>query len=249
MLTTTLRRVRFRIQARHLPRIVTLKDFHPEGVRFEATTPSELHRIIARGYEPEYLGQMLGALAPDDIFFDVGANIGLVALNAARRCRTVAFEPDPTICSRLRCNLQLNPSVPIDVRQVAISDSNGSVELFTDGVDGTSPSLVHQRGERRTARVDAHALDTLLEGGTLPAPTVVKLDIEGAEILALRGATRLLNGADAPRLLFLEVHDSFLPGFGSSAAEVMALVTNAGYRNVRYKAQRSDQQHLILARG
>ena len=247
MITTTLRRIHFRIQARHLPRIVTLKDFDPHGVRFEATTASELHRIAARGYEPEYLGQMLSALAPDDVFFDVGANIGLVALNAARRCRTVAFEPDPEICSRLRRNRQLNPSAPIDIWQIAISDSDGSVELFTDGVDGTSPSLVHQRDERRAAHVDAHALDTLLDSGALPTPTVVKLDIEGAEILALRGATRLMNGAAAPRLLFLELHDSFLPGFGSSAAEVIALVTNAGYRNVRYEARRSDQQHLILA--
>jgi FkbM family methyltransferase len=49
----------------------------------------------------EYLRGMLATLRPDDILYDIGANVGLVALHAARRCRTVAFEPDPAFRARL----------------------------------------------------------------------------------------------------------------------------------------------------
>lgn len=245
---STLLKLRYRAWERQLPKVITLTDFDPQGVRFEALSVTELHRIVNCGYEPEYLARMLTAVKPDDVLYDIGANIGLVALHAASRCRTVAFEPDPGFVGRLHRNVELNPFPAIDVLPVAISDSNGTAILFTDGAEGNSPSLVHQRRENGSVEVKAHTLDALVEGGALPAPTVLKLDIEGAEILALRGARRLLHGQAPPRLLFLEVHDSFLPGFGSSADEVLALVGQAGYRSMMYEAKRADQRHLILGR-
>lgn len=86
-------------------------------------------------------------------------------------------------------------------------------------------ALRNQRGKKRTLDVGAPTIDSLRESGALPTPTVLKFDTERAEILALRGAARLLNGPSAPRMLFLEVHDSLLPCFGSSASEVLAIGT------------------------
>jgi len=240
--------LRHRAWERQLPKVFKLTDLDPRGVNFEATHLVERQRIVACGYEPEYLKAMLDALRPDDILYDVGANIGLVALHAARKCRTVAFEPDPAFRARLERNLQLNPGVSVELLPVAIGDSEGTATLFTDGVEGNSPSLVHQRGEKDAVEVRVQTLDTLVAGGTLPAPTVLKLDIEGAEVLALRGAKHLLYGPTAPRALFIEVHESFLPGFGSSTDEVMEFVLRAGYGKVQYETNRSDQQHLILER-
>ncbi len=242
-------KLRYRLLERRLPKVITLTDFDRRGVRFEAIGVAELHRIVNRGYEPDYLGGMLSELRPTDVLYDIGANIGLVCLHAASRCRTVAFEPDPGFHGRLRRNLELNPAMTVDVLRVAISDSDKPVTLFTDGSEGTSPSLIRQRGENDTVEVQGRTLDALVDDATLPAPTVLKLDIEGAEILALRGAERLLHGNAQPRLLFLEVHDSFLPGFGSSAEEVLTLVRGAGYGSVIYEATRADQRHLILAPG
>lgn len=247
MIKSLLDKLHFRVWARQLPKIVTLTDFDPDGLRFEAIGVTELHRILYRGDEQDYLDSMLNALHPDDVLYDIGANIGLVTLHAARRCRTVAFEPDPEFFSRLQRNLELNQAINAEVLPFAISDSDGTVSLFTDGADGNSPSLVHQRNESRTVDVQAYTLDTLVEGGTLPPPTVLKFDIEGAEVLALRGAKNLLQGPRAPRALFLEVHDAFLPAFGSSAEEVLGIVRRAGYETVLYEARRYDQQHLIVA--
>ena len=243
---SSLLKVRCRVWQRQLPKIITLTDYDPGGVRFEAIGATELRRIVNRGYEEEYLGRMLDALDRRDVLYDIGANIGLVALHAASRCRAVAFEPDPGFYGRLERNLELNPSAAIELLPIAISDSDGTVNLYTDGCEGTSPSLVRQRSERGTVVVQSYALDSIVERRELPAPTVLKLDIEGAEMLALQGAARLLHGEAPPRLLFLEVHDGFLPAFGSSAEEVLALVHGAGYQDVMYEATRADQRHLIL---
>lgn len=242
---STLAGLRHRAWKRRLPRVFTLTGLDPTGVKFEATNLGERQRIMTYGGELQYLRAMLATLRPDDILYDIGANIGLLALHAARECQTVAFEPDPAFFARLQRNLQLNPSIYVDLLPVAISDTDGTATLFTDGVEGNSPSLVHQRGEEDAVEVRVETLDALARGA-LPTPTVLKLDTEGAEVLALRGAKRLLRGPTAPRALFLEVHDSFLPAFGSSSEEVLALARGAGYGAVHYEARRANEQHLIL---
>lgn len=231
---------------RRLPMVTTLTNFDPAGVRFEISNLVESFRVLQHGGETEYTAAMLQDLRPDDVLFDVGANIGMVALHAAKICRTIAFEPDPSIQRRLKVNSELNPDRTFTLEPIAVSDADGSVVLYTDGDDGNSPSLVHQRGESGSVSVTARSLDSLMAEGRLPRPTVIKLDVEGAEILVLRGANRLLTGADRPRALFIEVHDTFLPGFGSSADEVNGLLKDFGYTNALYCAERGDQTHLIL---
>jgi FkbM family methyltransferase len=225
---------------------VALTDFDISGTRFEVGNLVEQFRVVDHGGESDYTAAMLRDLRPDDVLFDVGANIGLVALHAAKICRTVAFEPDPSFRRRLQVNTALNPERIFTLEPIAISDSDGDVVLYTDGEEGNSPSLVHQRGERGSVSVPARSLDSLLAEGRLPRPTVIKFDIEGAEILALRGAERLLTGSQRPRALFIEVHDTFLPGFGSSAGEVYSLLDEFGYTHAVYRACREDQTHLIL---
>jgi FkbM family methyltransferase len=240
------RRVDTFFYKRRLPTVVTLTEFEAAGVRFEVSNLTEHFRVVLHGGETEYTAAMLQDLRDDDVLFDIGANVGMVALHAAKICRTVAFEPDPSFQRRLAVNTALNPDRTFTLEPIAVSDTNGSVVLYTDGDEGNSPSLVHQRGENDSVSVSARSLDSLLAEGRLPRPTVVKLDVEGAEILVLRGAKQLLTGPGRPRALFIEVHDTFLPGFGSSADEVYALLDEFGYTSASYRSERWDQTHLIL---
>jgi FkbM family methyltransferase len=239
--------VKWRLIKRKLPFIKNLKDFEKSGVKFNVNNAIEHLRVVGHGGETEYTSAMLQNLRPNDILFDVGANVGMVALHAASICRTIAFEPDPLIRRRLEANAALNPDRTLEIEGIAISDSDGVVDLYTDGDAGNSPSLVHQRGERGRVSVSSRSIDSIIDEGTFPRPTVIKLDIEGAEILALRGATRLLASSNRPRALFIEVHNTFLPGFGSSAEEVLELLNGHGYTHTEYSAQRDDQLHLILS--
>jgi hypothetical protein len=102
-------RVREYFYKRRLPMVVTVTNFESAGVRFEISNLVETFRVVEHGGETEYTGAMLQDLRDDDVLFDVGANIGMVALHAAKICRTVAFEPDPSIQRRLNVNSALNP--------------------------------------------------------------------------------------------------------------------------------------------
>jgi FkbM family methyltransferase len=226
----------------------TLSALDEAGVTFEISNPVEYSRVRDYAGEQAYLSAMLSYLNEDDVLFDIGANVGLVSLHAARRCRVVAFEPDPSFRGRLELNLSLNPDIRIDVLPIAISDGDGSVTLYTDGAEGMSPSLRHQRDEKDEVTVQAQSLDSLVAENRLPAPTVLKIDIEGAEALALRGATSLLTSDDAPRALFLEIHPQLLGAFGASADDVMQFVESAGYTQRVYEAKRTTETHLILCR-
>jgi FkbM family methyltransferase len=239
--------IRRRLLKRGIPYVVTITEFDSSGVRFQMKSPTEYFRVISHGGETEYLTAMLGDLCRDDVLFDIGANIGMVSLHAAKICQTVAFEPDPSFRSRLSVNMGLNPGRAFALEPIAVSDTDSTVQLFTDGADGNSPSLV-RTDEGQSVTVPARSLDSLMAEGRLPQPTVIKLDIEGAEILALRGAKRLLTGPNRPRALFIEVHDTYLPGFGSSADEVHALLHEYGYTDDVYRTKRYDQTHLILHR-
>ncbi|ODR08512.1 FkbM family methyltransferase [Mycobacterium sherrisii] len=225
---------------------MTLTDFDASGVRFEVSNLTEHFRVVHHGGETEYTAAMLQNLRNDDVLFDLGANVGMVAIHAASICRTVAFEPDPGYRRRLYVNSALNPDRKFAVEPVAISDKDGSIVLYTDGDSGNSPSLVDERGERGQVTVTARSLDSLIAEGRLPRPTVIKLDIEGAEILALRGAKQLLTDPERPRALFIEIHSTFLPSFESSAEEVYSLLDEFGYTDVTYRAERGGQTHLIL---
>lgn len=147
-------------------------------------------------------------LRPGDHFVDGGANIGYFTLKAAQlvgeRGRVDAFEPQPDNRARLLKNIEVNKLVGrIDVHDVALSDRPGEVMIhfFTsgDGKNHGCSTIVPPEGAQtratavRTVRMDEH-----LRGTT---PRLVKLDIEGAEPLAVRGMTGLLQSPKPPAVI------------------------------------------------
>jgi FkbM family methyltransferase len=192
------------------------------------------------GGEKEFVRLILGELRPSDVLYDIGACVGLVTVHAARKgiC-TVAFEPDPSYRLRLEKNLRLNKLNDVKILEWAVSDRQGEATLFTDGVEGLSPSLV-EIGKRGSVKIRTDTIDNALERGDIRVPDVLKIDIEGAETLALRGMGRLLGSDKAPRTIFIETHPDFLPGFGSSELEVISLLCSFGYRK-SFKARISNR--------
>jgi hypothetical protein len=76
---------------------------------------------------------------------------------------------------------------------------------------------------------------------------IIKMDIEGAEGLALRGMSNLFSSPHPPRSLFVEIHPSFLRHFDASVEDVLNLIDSAGYRGV-YHTSRDEQEHYIFKR-
>ncbi len=233
---------------RWFPRVVTLRDLAGRPCRFRVTSEMERWRIISLGSEEEFLRGFLAEVRAGDMVFDVGSCLGLYAIPAAcAGAQVVAFEPDPSFRSALARNVELNKLTRcIRIVDWAVADSEGTTTLFTDGTTGPSPSLARV-GERGAVVVGTDSLDNAIRRGDLPMPDLVKMDIEGAEILALRGMTGLLTAPDAPRRLFVELHPVFLPRFGSCAEECTSLLASLGYETQSTHV-RADQVHCVYAR-
>jgi FkbM family methyltransferase len=243
----TKKRLKNKWQIIRPPRI-KLDQFIDEGCLFEITSKTERARIITYGEEAETLERFLSVITPNDVFFDVGSCLGLYAIHAALiGCRVYAFEPDPKYRKRLRKNIRINKlSRKIKILDWAVSNSPGYATLYTDGIDGNSPSL-REVGTRGRVVVKTNSLDNAIIKRKLPIPNVIKIDIEGAEILALRGMDDVLSSCNAPKFLFIEFHPDFLQNFNSSISECLNLVGSYGYKEI-YSKHRSNQIHYFFTK-
>ena len=153
----------------------------------------------------EYTKQRLfeRRVAAGDVVYDVGANVGFYTLLASVLVgptgQVVAVEPFPRNVSYLRRHLALNAVTNVTVIEGAAHDHCGVIGV-TDGPDSCQIRV----DEAGALRVRSFTLDDLTFHDGLPAPTAIKIDVEGAEGAVLRGARRLLT-ENGP-LIFLSTH-------------------------------------------
>jgi FkbM family methyltransferase len=239
-------------QPAQFPQQITVSDLTAEPLVFKVHYPVERGRIVRRASEVDQITKLLNMLKAEDVFYDIGANIGLYTIPAATvllKGRVVAFEPDAEFATHLQENIALNQLPNVVVKKWAITDYDGEVTLYSDGAAGFSPTLREQTNRDNAPQgvfsVPARSLDLALAAGDLPLPTVIKIDIEGAEGLCLRGAQRLLTGAlgARPRLVLLELHPEFLGAFGMDGAEIKAMFQEWQY-TVAWSDVRASQEHI-----
>jgi FkbM family methyltransferase len=216
------------------------------GIVFEITSKTERGRVSGYGGEVETIDKILAEIKPGDVFYDIGSCVGIYSLHAAKLgAKVIAFEPDPAYRKRLMRNIKINRlRKAIKVFDWAVSDKNGYATLYTDGVDGNSPSL-REEGSRYSINVQTKTIDSALANQEIMPPDIIKLDIEGAEALALVGMKGLLASSIAPRLLFVEFHPDFLPQFNSSLEECKSLIEKYGYHEIQ-SFGRNRQQHFFF---
>jgi FkbM family methyltransferase len=189
--------------------------------------------------DPFLLGMAARLVKPGMTVWDVGANVGLFTFAAAFAAgpagRVLAVEADDWLAELLRRSARTAPPAyaPVEVLAAAVSDVPGPVEFFiarrgrAGNHLGSVPGSTQTGGTREVRRVDAVTLDGLLDRS--PAPQVLKIDTEGAELLCLRGAGRLLR--EVRPVLLCEVGDD-------NAAAVGRLLREHGY--TLFDAERPD---------
>ena len=226
------------------PPIVSINKFSETGCKFYAATSKERYRIETLDGEDAFLASFLSEIKPGDIVFDVGSCLGLFAIHAAKfGAKVFAFEPDPSFRRRLKQNIRLNHlQRKVTIVPWAVSDSVGKIALFTDGIEGNSPSLRDQ-GNRDQVIVSTNYIDNAIRNNKLPVPRIIKMDIEGAEIMALRGMGDLLKCSN-DLTLFIELHPDFLVSFGATFDDCTLLVESFGFKPDEL-SRRSNQVHCI----
>ena len=165
------------------------------------------HTVARTGsYEPDVSATLRQLLRPGGTFVDIGANIGWFSLLAASVVgpggRVIAVEPNPHNVALLERSAKENGFANIEVLAVAVADRTGAVALETDGsngrvipIDGAPPVPVPA-----SFVVAAEPLDALLGPRGLDRLDLVKIDVEGAEPLVLRGGGETLS-RHRPRLV------------------------------------------------
>lgn len=141
-------------------------------------------------HEYREMALVLHALVPGDLFVDVGANVGSYTILSSGVCgaSTIAIEPVDAAARHLARNLAVNGIAHLVQLQVtAVGDRAGAI-AFTSGLD--TMNRVASDADDNVQTVHLARIDDILQG---LSPTLIKLDIEGYETQALRGAVKALS--------------------------------------------------------
>ncbi len=182
-------------------------------------------RPLIRGIaEPEVQEAFRRTISPGATVYDIGANIGFFSLLAARMTgpegKVVAFEPAPECATSVRANATLNGlGAQIQVVEAAVGADAHRERLLV--VADQSWSHLESRGEHpqttEEVEVEVLTIDTLVAGGEIPPPDVVKIDVEGSELDVLNGMRQTL--IEHRPVLIVELHETNVP-FAELIAEL-----------------------------
>jgi FkbM family methyltransferase len=171
---------------------------------------------------------------PEMIVLDVGANIGFYTLQAAIRVgpsgQVHAFEPVSKTYQLLRENVELNAFKNVWTNRVAVQQEEGWVTVFCadDTQTGTSSLRCIMRNfAAATEEVDAVSIDAYVQREGLRRVDLVKLDIEGSELSALRGMRSLLAKGEVTVLV--EMSRQTLGSQGTTPEELIDYLGSFGY--------------------
>jgi len=173
--------------------------------------------------------------------YDVGAFHGLLTLFFASRAKAVVcFEPNSQNHKRLIENLMLNGIKNVEVRKVGVGSRHETRRMVGSplmpggaSVDGDAVQELLRAGVRTVAEeISIVTLDEEIPQASLPVPDFIKIDIEGWEIEALRGARNTLQ-LHRP-MLFLEMHGQTMREKRRKVAEIVAYLWEIDYRRIRH---------------
>jgi FkbM family methyltransferase len=165
------------------------------------------------------------------VIYDVGAFHGILTLFfAARGARVVAYEPNEMNHARLIENIRLNNLTNVEIRKLAVGSQARSGTLLYHPSMAGGGSLHPDAAAGVSQPVQITTLDHDIAAASLPAPDLIKIDIEGWELQALKGARATID-RHHPRL-FLEMHGETMREKRQKASEIVAFLRDAGYANI-----------------
>ncbi len=208
------------IIARTLYRLLRLmmvsnkKHIRRRGIHYEVdlTEGIDLSVFLFGNFQRHVIADNYFSMSTEAIIFDIGANIGSMALNFARMApggKVYAFEPTYYAFEKLKRNISLNPELAKRIRavQLFVSDRSGpvhNIEAYSSWkIDGSAqkPHPLHGGMIRNAAGVAAVTLDDFCIENQISRVDLIKIDTDGHELQVLTGARKTL-GKYKPFLIF-----------------------------------------------
>ncbi|MBX3357725.1 MAG: FkbM family methyltransferase [Phycisphaeraceae bacterium] len=185
-------------------RTLTIRSGPAAGLRFRQ--PGSHIDFSSGRVEPAVQAQFQHLLRPGDVVYDIGSNYGFLAILAARCVgpggKVIAFEPVPANAGHIRHNAAINAMPNIRVIQAAAASQPGHLDLILAHHPGGAVLSSAQAPPDASGRlrVETVTIDDLVANSQVPPPSLVKVDVEGAEFEVLAGMEQTL-ARHAPRLI------------------------------------------------
>jgi FkbM family methyltransferase len=189
--------------------------------------PQALAFLTGR-YDPALVQTIVAALPRDGVFVDGGAHVGLVSLQVARsrpEATVIGYDPHPDAAVGFKRHLALNPSPRISFHEKALGGEIGTARVDAD----------HRVNQSDGDIVPVVRLDDELNAQGISRVDVLKLDVQGFELEALRGASEALS-EQRIRTIIYEVDPVLLDLAGASEDELTRYLGGFGYREASVRA-------------
>lgn len=197
-------------------------------------------KIIKTGdFDKEVLKEIVDRVKSGEVFWDIGANIGIHSLSVKSLKETVtciAFEPFFKNFSKLFSNVQLNPLLNIELLNIGLHESEGVHEFYsTPNNSGRTGFLKMKKSSLVNVKAVALSADYLVRNKIVVFPNVIKIDTEGNEFAIMCGMKEILINKDLHTIIFESFNEveritEFLYNYGFT---VKALDEHGNYSAIR----------------
>jgi FkbM family methyltransferase len=208
-------------------------DVHDEVVRIDP----RVRHLVPHASEPGVFRFLRDTIRPGDLVLDIGAFLGVYAVLAARWCgeagRVVAFEPTPSSAAIARRHFAWNmpEGGRVSLIEAAVSDRDATATLYRYDTE----DMPYVNSLAAAADASAPGVEQTVPVVTVDEvcrelklqPTVIRMDVQGAEIHALRGAKRTIGAASRLAIL-VETHPQCWPSFGVSEQDARRTIRDLG---------------------
>lgn len=168
--------------------------------------PMALHLLINGMHEPDTAKFVSNNLLEGGVFVDVGANIGIFSVLAAKKVgpsgKVMAVEPSSRILSYLKENIRINKLSNIIIKNCAAHSSNLSHSFYEAPIDHFGMGSLAPQFNSAPILVTTQTLDHMLAEEQIEHVDVLKIDVEGFESRVFQGAERLLTNERPPIIIF-----------------------------------------------
>jgi len=185
-----------------------------QQLTFESDSPADIAEMSGL-HELRFAKNMLSAVSPGDIVWDIGANVGLYSVLFSQVCgesgHVYAFEPNPVCRAKLEANLATNRVKNVTVLSHALGGEDGTVQFVADPVEPNTVGHIGRQGEtsEHQFQVECRKPDTLVKEKIAPSPCLLKIDVEGFEYEVITSTEKLFQEPNC-RKIFCEIHSRIL---------------------------------------
>ena len=210
----------------------SLRKVKRDEIWYELDLSEYMEWVIYYGLNVENRSDLYCLVKSDMVLFDVGSNVGETLLNFAKLTgdngKVYGFEPVPFSFSKCSNNISLNRYSNVSLAQIALSNKEETLFFQDTNNNNSGGVFMNRKNSPGSNEVEGVTLDAYVERLGITKIDLIKVDVEGFETNVFKGARETCKKF-RPKL-FVEVDDVNLKSQGSSAIELIELITSYGYQ-------------------